>query len=169
RSWWGSFVLGCTGRDRSVRGAARGRPAAGYSWGLRSVGVVHAGARRRPDLEAGERDRPPAHLAAAVGPLLEPLLRGVEVREVRLGAGQQRLGARAVHGGGLPLGIVLVVRRGQRHPVEDRGVVAPQRRYPLPGTGPLRLEQSPELGGDGSALPAGDVHLPHDAEAVGEG
>src|SRR5699024_6565398 len=107
RSWWGSFVLGSAGRDRPVRGAARGRPAAVYSCGPHSVRVVHAGPRRRPDLEAGEWDRPPAHLAAAVGPLLEALFRGVEVRKVRLGTGQQRLGAGAVYRGGLPLGVVL--------------------------------------------------------------
>ena len=40
-------MLGSAGRDRPVRGAARGPPAAGYSWGLRSVGVV-ASQRRDP-------------------------------------------------------------------------------------------------------------------------
>src|SRR5699024_11201847 len=136
---------------------------------LRSDGVVHAGPRRRPDLEPGTRDLAAADVAAAVGPLLEPLLRGVEIDEVLLGAREQRLGAGAVHGGGLPLGVVLVVGGGQLHAVEDRGVVAPQRPDPLVGAGAFGLEQGAEVVGDRSALAAGDVDLPHDAEAVGEG
>src|SRR5690606_30448909 len=135
---------------------------------LRSGGVVHAGPRRGSHRESGARDLASAHLADPVGALLQPLLGGVEVLEMAFGPGQQRLRAGAVHGGGLPLGVVRVIRGAQLHPLEDRGVVTAQRRDPLPGAGALCLEQRPEVVGDCSALAAGDVDLPHDAEAVGD-
>ena len=74
---------------------------------LRSGGVVHAGPRRRPDLEAGARDRPPAHLADAVAAVLEPLLGGVEIDEVLPNA--DREGVTDVHA------VIYVERPGQKH------------------------------------------------------
>src|SRR5699024_2196721 len=120
-----TFTEPTTTIELSVEDAPAGTPEGAAWWvmtgSLRSGGVLHAGPRRRPDLQPRERDPSPAHLADAVGPLLEPQLRGVEILEVPLGAREQRLRARAVHGSGLALGVVLVVGRGQRHALDDRG------------------------------------------------